>query len=99
MVRAVQHLQSLADAPSLHAFTSLWRFHITAAPSYQECGTHYSVSVIWRFTDRCFHIAFGRLADGWMNDRPPERVCDESDFPVIVEPFIRRLFDSSPRSN
>ena len=96
MVRTVQHLQSLAVAPRLYAFTSLWRFHLTTAPTYQECDRHCSVTVIWRWTDRRFHIAFGRLADGWVDDRPPERICEESDFAVVIEPFIRRLLASSP---
>jgi hypothetical protein len=96
MVRAVEHLQSLADAPRLYAFTSLWRFHLTTAQSYQECGRHWSVSVIWRFTDQRFYIAFGRLADGWVEDRPPERICAESDFRQVVEPFIQRLLESRP---
>ena len=32
MVRAVLHLQTLDFAPSLFAFTSLWRFHVTTSP-------------------------------------------------------------------
>jgi len=96
MVRAIQHLQSLPVAPGLYAFTSLWRFHLTTAPTYQECDRHYSVTVIWRWTDRRFHIAFGRLADGWVDDRPPEQICEESDFAVVIEPFIQRLLASSP---
>lgn len=91
MVRAVHFLQSLPVAPRLHAFTSLYRFHLTTAPSYQECDRHCSVTIIWRWPDRRFHIAFGRLADGWLEDRPSEQICDEAAFPAAVEPFIQRL--------
>lgn len=96
MVRAVQHLQSLGVAPYLFAFTSLWRFHLTTAPTYQECGEHCSVTIIWRFTDKRFEIAFGRLAGGWVDDRRPEQICNESAFPVVIEPFIQRLWASFP---
>jgi len=98
MGRAVQHLQSLPVAPSLYAFTSLWRFHITTAPTYQECDRHCSVSISWRPPERKFYIAFGRLADGWVDDRPPEKICDEPAFPAAVEPFIQRLLASSPET-
>lgn len=98
MARAVRHLQSLAVASRLYAFTSLWRFHLTTAPTYQECDRHCSVTVIWRWPDRVFHIAFGRLADGWVDDRPPEQICDESSFATVVEPFVERLLASRPES-
>jgi hypothetical protein len=91
MVRAVQHLQSLEAAPALYAFTSLWRFHITTSPTYAECDHHSSISVIWRHPERCFHLAFGPLAAGWLDDRAPERICDESSFPLEITPFLRRL--------
>jgi len=96
MVRALRHLQSLPVAPSLYAFTSLYRFHLTTAPTYEDCDRHCSVSVIWRWTDRRFHIAFGRLADGWVNDRPPEQICEESSFALFIEPFVQRLVASQP---
>ena len=96
MVRAVQHLQSLPVAPSLYAFTSLWWFHLTTAPTYQECDRHCSVTVIRRWPDRRFHIAFGRLAEGWVEDRPPEQICDDSSFAVVIEPFVQRLLASRP---
>ena len=96
MVRAVQHLQSLAVAPRLYAFTSLWRFHLTTAPTYQERDSHCSVTIIWRFPKRRFHIAFGRLADGWLEDRLPEQICEESAFASAIEPYIQRLLSSSP---
>lgn len=95
MVRAVQHLQSLDTTSRLYAFTSLWRFHVTTSPTYAESRKHASVSIIWRFPERLFHIAFGRLADGWVDDRAPEQICGESAFPVVIEPFIKRLLDSS----
>jgi hypothetical protein len=99
MARAVRHFQSLAVAPQLFAFTSLWRFHLTTAPSYHDCDRHCSVTVIWRWPDRVFHIAFGRLADGWVDDRPPEQICDESALPGVIEPFIQRLLASSSESD
>jgi hypothetical protein len=95
MVRAVQHLQSLPVAPRLYAFTSLWRFHLTTAPSYQECDAHCSVTVVWRWTERRYHIAFGRLADGWADDRSPEKICEEAEFPGAIEPFIQRLLGAA----
>ena len=97
MVRAVLLLQSLPAAAGLYAFTSLWRFHLTTAPTYQGCDRHCSVTVIWRWTDRRFHIAFGRLADGWVDDRPSEQICDEPGFAVLIEPFIQRLLASPPK--
>jgi hypothetical protein len=96
MVRAVQHLQSLPAASKLYAFTSLWRFHVTTSPTYAECGRHSSVSVIWHFPERRFRLAFGALAGGWVDDRTPERICEESIFPPTVEPFIQRLLASAP---
>jgi hypothetical protein len=96
MARAVQHLQLLPVATGLYAFTSLCRFHLTTAPTYPECVRHCSVTVVWRWTDRRFHIAFGRLAEGWVDDRPPERICEESGFAVVIEPFVQRLLASSP---
>src|SRR5207244_2565375 len=96
MARAVRHLQSLAVAPQLYAFTSLWRFHLTTAPSYHECHRHCSVTVIWRWPHRVFHVAFGRLADGWVDDRPPEQICDEAGFAAVIEPFAQRLLSSRP---
>ena len=98
MARAVRHLQSLAVAPQLYAFTSLWRFHLTTAPSYYECDRHCSITVIWHWPEQVFHIAISRLADGWVNDRPPEQICDESAFPVVIEPFIQRLLASPSES-
>lgn len=94
MVRAVQHLQALAVAPALFAFTSLARFHVTTAPSYAECDRHSSVTVIWRFPERRFHLAFGALADGWLDDRKPEQICKESEFATTVGPFIQRLWQA-----
>lgn len=94
MAHAVEHLQSLSAAPTLFAFTSLWRFHITTSPSYAECDEHSSVTVIWLWPHRHFQLAFGALADGWVNDRPPEQVCDEPAFAATVEPFIFRLLSS-----
>src|SRR5436190_196108 len=96
MVRAVRHLRSLPAAPRLYAFTSLWRFHLTTSPTYQECERHCSVTVLWRWPERVFHIAFGRLADGWLDDRQPEQTCEESGFAVVIEAFIQRLLVSSP---
>ncbi|NBR86621.1 MAG: hypothetical protein EB141_07515 [Verrucomicrobia bacterium] len=96
MVRAVQHLQTLPVAPQLFAFTSLWRFHVTTSPTYRECAQHCSISIIWMWTERRFHIAFGPLANGWLDDRPPEQICAESAFAAVVEPFIQRLLASSP---
>lgn len=98
MIRAVQYLQSLASAPRLYAFTSLWRFHLTTAPTYEECHRHCSVTIVWRVRDRHFHLAFGRLADGWLEDRPPEQICGEAAFPVVVQPFIQRLLAAKPES-
>ena len=95
MARAVLRLQSLAVAPSLFAFTSHWRFHLTTASAYQERERHCSVTILWPWPDKRFHIAFGRLADGWVDDRPPEQICDEDAFPVAIEPFIERLMESS----
>lgn len=94
MVKAIQHLQSLPVAPRLYAFTSLWRFHVTTAPAYQDCERHCSVTILWMLAERQFHLAFGRLADGWVDDRPPETVCDESSFAAGIEPFIQRLLAS-----
>jgi hypothetical protein len=54
------------------------------------------VTIIWRSTDKQFHIAFGRLADGWVDDRSPEQICEESGFAVVIEPFIQRLLASAP---
>ncbi len=99
MVRAVRHLQSLPVASSFHAFTSLWRFHVTTAPSYQECESHCSVTILWQVAERRFHMAFGRLADGWLDDRPPEQICDESSFASVVEPFLQRLAASKESSS
>ena len=95
MARVVRHLQSLPVDPQLYAFTSLGRFHLTTAPSYQECDQHCSVTVIWRWPDRVFHIAFGRLADGWVGDRSPEMICGEAELAVVIEPFIQRLLAAS----
>ena len=94
MVRAVQHLQALAAAPTLFAFTSLTRFHVTTAPSYAECDRHSSLTVIWRFPEQRFHLAFGALANGWLDDRKPEQICTENEFPSRVGPFIQRLLAS-----
>ena len=91
MVRAVQHLQSLPAASSLYAFTSVLQFHVTTAPTFEECEHHCSVTIVWQLIDRRFYIAFGRLADGWLEDRPPEQICEESRFAVVIEPFIQRL--------
>lgn len=96
MARAVQYLQSPPIAPTLYAFTSLWRFHLTTAPTCQESGRHCSVTVIWQWTDRRFHIAFGRLAEGWVDDRPPEQICEESSFAVVIQPFVERLLALGP---
>jgi len=96
MARAVQYLQAHAVSPRLYAFTSLWRFHLTTAPTFQDRDRHCSVTIIWRSTDKQFHIAFGRLADGWVDDRSPEQICEESGFAVVIEPFIQRLLASAP---
>ena len=96
MVRAVQHLQSLPVASRLYAFTSLWRFHITTSPTYRECDKHASVEIVWHWPERRFHIAFGRLAEGWLDDRPAEQMCEEPGFAAAVEPFIQRLLAPSP---
>lgn len=98
MARAVQHLQSLAVAPQLYAFTSLWRFYLTTAPAFHEREKHYSVTILWRWPDRVFHIAFARLADGWVDDLPPNEICDEAAFPAVIELFISRLLASSSGS-
>jgi hypothetical protein len=94
MAQAVQQLQSLAVAPRLYAFTSLWRFHVTTAPTFQEHERHCSISISWRWPEKRFHIAFGCLADGWVDDRPPEQICDEATFPMVIELFIERLLSS-----
>jgi hypothetical protein len=99
MVRAVQHLQSLPAASSLYAFTSVLQFHITTAPTFEECERHCSVTIVWQLIDRRFHIAFGWLADGWLEDRPPEQICEESRFAVVIEPFIQRLLASQVLSS
>ena len=91
MVRAVQHLQSLESASALYAFTSLWRFHITTAATYAKCDEHSSVTVVWRFPEQKFHLAFGALAEGWVDDRTPERICDEASFASEIVPFLQRL--------
>jgi hypothetical protein len=91
MVRAVRYLQSLSAAPRLYAFNSMWRFHVTTAPIFQECDKHCSVSIIWRCSERRFHIAFGRLSEGWLDDRPNPHICEESSFPAITGPFVERL--------
>ena len=96
MVRAIEHLQSIPEASRLYAFTSLWRFHITTAPGYEECDMHCSVTIVWRWQERRFHIALGRLADGWVDDRAAEMISDESNFGALIEPFIQRLLVSSP---
>ncbi|MEP7220863.1 MAG: hypothetical protein ABI876_18205 [Bacteroidota bacterium] len=95
IIRAIRHLQSLEAAPRLYAFTSHWRFHLTTCPAAREFKRHFLVSILWRFPDRVFHIAFGRLADGWADDRPPEQICDELAFPAVIELFIQRLLMSS----
>ena len=95
MARAVQHLQSLPFAPALYAFTSLWRFHVTTSPTYQECEKHASVEIVWHWPERRFHIAFGALADGWLDDRPAEQVCDEPAFSSAAQPFLQRLLASA----
>ena len=94
MVKAVRHLQSLAVAPSLYAFTSLWRFHATTAPAYLECDGHCSVTIVWRYSDRRFHLALDRLDEGWLEDRTPECICAEEEFPLAITPFIERLLAS-----
>jgi hypothetical protein len=96
MVRAVQYLQAHPSAPELFAFTSLSRLHLTTAPIYQDCDSHCSVSVVWRCSERVFHLAFGQLADGWADDRHPEVVCDESSFGGSIQPLIQRLLSSRP---
>jgi hypothetical protein len=91
MVRAVQHFQSLASAPHLYAFTSLWRFYLTTAPTFQECGRHSAVNINWHWQERQFRLALDALAKGWVDDWQPEESCDETSFPSTVEPFIRLL--------
>lgn len=97
MVRAVQLLQSLEAAPTLFAFTSLLRFHVTTSPTYAECDRHFSISIIWRSPERRFHLAFCSLAAGWLDDRAPERICDEASFGPEILPFLQRLDDSAKR--
>lgn len=99
MIRAVQHLHSLRVAPRLHAFTSHWRLHLTTAPSHQDCDRHYSVSIVWRHPERRFHLALGRLADGWADDRSPDEICEETAFPAVIEAFIRRLLASASQND
>jgi hypothetical protein len=96
MARAVQHLQSLPAASKLYAFTAMRWFHVTMSPSYAEAKRHSSVSVIWRLGERRFHLAFGSLAGGWVEDRLPEVICEEPALSTAVEPFIQRLLASSP---
>ena len=96
MVRAIEYLQSGREASKLYAFTSLYQFHLTTAPGYETCDEHCSISIIWRWPERRFHIAFGRLGNGWVNDRVPEIDCDQSSFARSIEPFIVRLLRSSP---
>jgi len=98
MVRAVQHLQSLAIAPQLYAFTSLWRFYVTTSPAYQEAQNHHAASIIWRWPHGRFRLSFAALANGWVDDWEPHQLCEEAAFPSSVEPLIRRLVDSTPSS-
>ncbi len=95
MVRAVRYLQSRPYAPALFAFTSLAHFQITTAPSYAECKRHHYVSIIWAFPERQFHLRY--LTRGWTSEQPPDRVCVEAEFPVIVDAFIQRLLLQSPQ--
>ena len=96
MVRVIERLQQHAAAAELFAFTSLSRLHVTTAPSYLECDGHYSVSIVWRFDEARFHLAIGSLSDGWLDDRPPEEICDESHFPMVVDPLIQRVLKARP---
>jgi hypothetical protein len=96
MARAVQHLQSLTVAPHLYAFTSLWRFCLTTAPTYQEQERHCAVAITWLWRDRRFHVACSRLADGWVGDAPPDQFCEESDLATVIGPFIQQLLAASP---
>jgi hypothetical protein len=96
MVRAVQHLQSLTSASQLYAFTSLWRFYLTTAPTFQECGRHPAINTNWHWRERQFRLAFNTLAKGWAADWQPEQSCDETSFPSTVEPLIPRLLASQP---
>jgi hypothetical protein len=96
MARAVQHLQTLPDAAKLYAFTSLWRFHLTTSPTYQECNEHSSVEIVWHWKEGVFHLALGALAKGWLDDRCAEETCDEPSFPSAVVPFLHRLLASAP---
>jgi hypothetical protein len=96
MVRAVQALQTLPAAPALYAFTSLARFHVTTAPKYAECDKHSSASIIWKFPNRLFELAFAPLANGWADDRSAEVICQESNFFNAVGPFVDRVLASRP---
>jgi len=94
MSRAVQHLRSLPDASKLYAFTSLWRFHVTTSPTFHEHNKHASVEIVWRWNERMFYLAFGSLANGWLDDRSAEVTCDEAGFPSAGDPFLHRLLAS-----
>src|SRR5580765_6063468 len=99
MVRAVQHLQSLPVASQLFAFTSLWRFYVTTAPSYSEAHAHRehrAVSIIWQWPHRHFRLSFSTLTKGWVDDWEPHELSGESSFASSVEPLIRRLVESPP---
>jgi hypothetical protein len=99
MLRAVQYLQSLPAASQLFAFTSLWRFYVTTAPSYSEAHEHRehrAVSIIWQWPHRRFRLSFSTLAKGWVDDWEPHELSDESSFASSVEPLMRRLLESPP---
>jgi hypothetical protein len=99
MIRAVKHLQALASASQLYAFTSLWRFYVTTSPAYKDAKGHFSVSIVWRWPDRRFRLSFGDLGHGWVNDWEPHQLCDEAAFPLAVEPFVNRLLATRSASS
>ena len=39
---------------------------------------------------------YGHLAEGWLEDRTPQQICDDGAFPVVIKSFIERLLDQKP---
>ncbi len=93
MIHAVHYLQSHRDAPRLFAFTSLYHFHVTTAPTFAGCSLHHYVRITWVWTDGLFRLSFGSCDSGWAND-PEYDTCTEQEFPSAVEPLIQRLLQS-----
>ena len=96
MVRAVRYLQAQPYAPRLFAFTSLARFYVTTAPTYEQSKGHRTVGVAWSFHDRVFHLSIGE----WSGCRSHDRSCDEQEFPRSVDSLINVLLmcpDDLPR--